>query len=112
MASNDPLAFEWLTAPQPTVLKGQPIIPSPSIAFKPVAFRGFPMVNAAAAPAAFYVSCFLLDRDDYDPNVYADEVRFRVPVKSDIAVSCSPRPRPSYLLVNFCLISLYFPYYC
>src|SRR2546430_1099774 len=63
MAAAD--LFQWVTAPQPTVLRGQPLIPVPTVSFKPTPFRGFPLVNAASAVPAFYVSCFVLDKDAF-----------------------------------------------
>lgn len=72
MASESFVTF--VTAPQTTVLKGRPIIPTPTLAFEPRPFAGFPLSNPSAALGAFSVTCFLLDSDRFDRSVYVDEV--------------------------------------
>ena len=54
--------FEFIQTPQPTVLKGKPLAPTPAMAFK--GFNsGYPIQNPKASLVAFSVVCFLADTD-------------------------------------------------
>ena len=67
-------AFEFVQAPQPTVLKGRPLVPTPTMVFRP--FRGFPLQSPREALVAFSVVCFLSDASQIISGELIMEVRW------------------------------------